>query len=179
VFATYGMTETVTHIAIKKINNTDRMERELFHALPSVKLSLDVRGCLIIDAPKISDDKVITNDIVSLESEFTFEWLGRYDSIINSGGVKLIPEQIENKISKVIKSNFFVSSIHDPVLGEKVILVVEGRNEKSIKNSDIKEFLSEAELDVYQFPKEIYFVDKFIMTETGKIKRTAILKKFL
>lgn len=179
IYATYGMTETVTHIAIKKLNKTDQEEGELYHALPSVILSLDKRGCLIIDAPKISDDKVVTNDLVRLVSETSFEWLGRYDSVINSGGIKLIPEQIENKISKVIESNFFVSGIPDSILGEKVVLVIEGKNEKKLKNSDIKEFLSGAELDTYQFPKEIYFVNKFIMTETGKIKRAAILEKYL
>ena len=179
IYATYGMTETVTHIAIKKINKVHEEEEELYHALPSVTLSLDKRGCLIIDAPKISDDKVVTNDLVRLVSETSFEWLGRYDSVINSGGIKLIPEQIENKISKVIESNFFVSGIPDSILGEKVVLVIEEKNEKKIKNSDIKEFLLGAELDTYQFPKEIYFVDKFIMTETGKIKRAAILEKYL
>ena len=179
IYATYGMTETVTHIAIKKLNKTDQEEGELYHALPSVTLSLDKRGCMIIDAPKIADDKVVTNDLIRLVSETSFEWLGRYDSIINSGGIKLISEQIENKISKVIESNFFVSGIPDSSLGEKVVLVIEGKNEKKLKNSDIKGFLSNAELDTYQFPKEIYFVDKFITTETGKIKRAAILKKYL
>lgn len=179
VFATYGMTETVTHVAIKKINKVREEEGELYHALPSVTLSLDKRGCLIIDAPKISDDKVVTNDLVRLESKTSFEWLGRYDSVINSGGIKLIPEQIENKISKVMEANFFVTGVPDAVLGEKAVLVIEGKNTKNVKNSDLKEFLSEAKLDAYQLPKEIYFIDKFIMTETGKIKRTAIFKKYL
>lgn len=179
VYATYGMTETVTHIAIKKLNKVISEERNSYRALPNVEFSLDNRGCLVIDAPLIAEGNVVTNDLVNLLSNKSFEWLGRYDSIINSGGVKLIPEQLENKISKIVKTRFFIAGVYDALLGEKAVLFIEEENAKVIKKVDVKEFLSETGLERYEIPKEIYFVEKFLMTETGKIKRAATVEKYL
>ena len=97
-----------------------------------ISISKDKRGCLIIDAPTISEKKVTTNDLVELISSTEFKWLGRFDSIINSGGIKLIPEQIEEKLSKVISQRFFVAGISDKLLGEKLILIIEGIDNKDI-----------------------------------------------
>jgi O-succinylbenzoic acid--CoA ligase len=99
IFATYGMTETITHIAVKKLNNFDKVissavEKSYYEILPNVSISTDDRNCLVINAPKVADKPIITNDIVAIISETTFEFLGRFDSVINSGGIKLIPEQI-------------------------------------------------------------------------------------
>ena len=105
VYATYGMTETITHIAVKKLNNfshNDDISSYNYQILPNIKISIDKRSCLVIDAYKVSDELIITNDLVELISETEFKWLGRFDSIINSGGIKLIPEQIEGKFSKII-----------------------------------------------------------------------------
>ena len=120
IFETYGMTETITHIAVRKLTDSH------FKTLPDISINTDKRDCLVINASKICDDEVITNDIVELISTKEFKWLGRYDSIINSGGVKLIPEQIEAKLSRVIKNRFFVSSLPDYDLGNKLIIIVEG-----------------------------------------------------
>ena len=91
VYETYGMTETITHIAARKLGE------KAFTVLPDVTVSYDDRNCLVIHAPKISDEVIITNDIVELVNENQFIFLGRIDNMINSGGIKLIPEQIENK----------------------------------------------------------------------------------
>lgn len=163
VYETYGMTETITHIAAKKI------EDKAFSVLPNVKISLDERACLMIDAPRISGELIITNDLVELVSENQFLLLGRIDNVINSGGIKLIPEQIEEKLSGEILERFFTIGIPDETLGEKLILVVESEEAT----------LDSATLDVlekYERPKEIRFVSKFKETESGKVLRKETLK---
>lgn len=169
VYATYGMTETITHIAAKKINHTHL--KECYLTLPNVSVCKDNRGCLQINAPYISKQPIITNDLVNLISNTSFEWLGRYDTIVNSGGIKLIPEQIEEKISKLISQRFFVIGIPDSLLGEKLILVIEGKNDASLL-SKIKKSMC---LEKYEVPKKIYFLPKFIETPTKKIQRQKTL----
>ena len=175
VYATYGMTETITHIALKKLNNFDVIEN--YMVLPHVKISVDSRGCLVIDAPKVSNEKIITNDVVKIISETEFEWLGRYDHIVNSGGVKLIPEQIEQKLSEIINERFFVIGIPDVVLGEKLILVIERNVTSSAveKSAILNEVKNLKTLTKYEVPKEIYFLPKFVETETKKIQRRKTL----
>lgn len=166
VFATYGMTETVTHIAAKNLK-----EQSFYRILPNIKIYKDKRNCLVIDAPNISNQLVITNDVVNLISDKQFEWLGRFDNVINSGGIKLFPEKIEEKLSKIIENRFFVAGISDDFLGEKLVLIVE--NDESKKNSKVilKSIQSLKIISKYEIPKEIYFLSKFLETETGKIKR--------
>jgi O-succinylbenzoic acid--CoA ligase len=159
VYETYGMTETVTHIAAKRVGE------KAFTVLPDVTISYDDRNCLVIHAPKIiKEDVVVTNDLVELVNENQFVFLGRIDNVINSGGVKIIPEQVEYKLSGLINKRYFIAPKEDAVLGEKVILVIEGDSfdiDKSIFDS----------LDKYEHPKEIVFVPKFKETENGKILR--------
>jgi O-succinylbenzoic acid--CoA ligase len=163
VFETYGMTETITHIAARKLGE------KAFTVLPGVTISYDDRNCLVIHAPRISDDVIVTNDIVELVNENQFVFLGRMDNVINSGGIKLIPEQIEEKLSHKILQRFFIASKADPELGEKVILVVEG--EKLNFTEDLYEGL-----DKYEKPKEIIFITKFKETGTGKFMRKETLQ---
>lgn len=171
-FETYGMTETITHIALKRINH---QSSEYFETLSGVHIETDDRGCLVIDAPKISDAKVVTNDLVELKSENQFKWLGRYDSIINSGGIKLFPEKIEKELAPVINNRFFVAGLPDKTLGQKLVLVVEGEpiNEHNLLQS-IKALPS---ISKYEVPKEVYFVNAFVETATQKINRTKTLTR--
>ncbi|GGW32162.1 AMP-binding protein [Arenibacter certesii] len=178
VFETYGMTETITHIAAKRINvaqeNNIHNESSLnFNALPEVAFSKDHRGCLVIEAPHISDVVVVTNDLVNLISNTEFEWLGRYDNVINSGGLKLIPEQIETQLATIVTNRFFVTGITDATLGQKLILVVEGQVDSSSLLKDIKSMNS---LNKYQIPKEIYTLPKLIETGSGKVNRAESLR---
>ena len=170
VYATYGMTETITHIALKKLNNYNVVEN--YKVLPHVKVSVDNRGCLVIDAPTISDERIITNDVVKLISETEFEWLGRYDYVINSGGIKLVPEQIEQKLSEIINDRFFVAGISDDIYGEKLILVVESSERNNVISNVVRNLKT---LTKYEIPKEIYFLPKFVETETKKIQRRKTL----
>ncbi|RSK38767.1 AMP-binding protein [Mangrovimonas spongiae] len=167
VYATYGMTETVSHIALKKLNHTRK--KAFYKLLPNISIKQDDRECLIINAPKLTKKEIITNDIVKLHSNKTFEWLGRFDNVINSGGIKLIPEPIEAKLQQHISERFFIASLPDDHLGEKLVLIIEG-NEKSLPKSTFKQ------LDKLQQPKEIFFVDKFIETNSGKVQREQTLK---
>lgn len=163
VYETYGMTETITHIAARKLGE------KAFTVLPYVTISYDDRNCLVIHAPRISDDVIITNDIVELVNENQFIFLGRMDNVINSGGIKLIPEQIEEKLAAKIQQRFFIASKPDNELGEKVVLVIEG--EKYELDDSIYE-----SLDKYEKPKEVVFVSKFKDTVTGKILRKETMK---
>lgn len=177
IYATYGMTETITHIAIKKLNNFGNPKLKLdsyYQTLPNVEISVDERNCLIINAPKVSEEVVVTNDIVNLVSSSQFEWLGRFDSIINSGGVKLIPEQIESKLATFISKRFFVAGIPDALFGEKLVLLVEDSiNHRDDLMQKLKELKS---LSKYELPKEIHFLETFVETETKKINRKESLK---
>lgn len=172
VFATYGMTETITHIAVKKLNNftvsSSAEERLFYNILPNITIYRDERNCLLIKAPKLSDEFVVTNDVVALISDTAFKWLGRFDNVINSGGIKLHPEKIEEKLSLIIKERFFVAGIKDAVLGEKLILIIEGEN-KTINFEELKD------VSKYEIPKAIYFMDEFIETKTKKIQRSKTL----
>lgn len=172
IFETYGMTETITHIAIKRIYPSN-YDSPYFQTLPKVKISVDKRDCLVINAPEIASEKIVTNDVVKLISDSEFEWLGRYDNIINSGGVKLFPEQIEEKLAKVILSRFFVAGLPDEKLGEKLIVVIEGRIDAMIVQSKIQ---SLDNIDKFELPKEIYGIPKFVESPNGKIKREDTLR---
>ena len=158
VYETYGMTETITHIAAR------RLEDAAFTVLPDVTISYDDRNCLVIHAPRISEEVIVTNDIVELINENQFVFVGRMDNVINSGGIKLIPEQIEAKLAHSIPNRFFIASKEDEELGQKVILVLEGEHQ------DLDSTIFQ-ELDKYEKPKEIIFIPKFKETPTGKILR--------
>lgn len=158
IYETYGMTETITHIAAKEVGT------EAFSTLPNVTVSVNENQCLEIVAKNIGGEKIVTNDIVKLISDSQFVWLGRFDNIINSGGIKLLPEQIENKLSHSIAGRFFVNGEPDETLGEKVVLYVEGAP------IEINHSIFDV-LDKYEKPKEIIFIPKFKETATGKIMR--------
>ncbi|MCF6306962.1 MAG: AMP-binding protein [Flavobacteriaceae bacterium] len=170
VFATYGMTETITHIAVRRINGLAKTNE--YTALPNVKFSLNEKNCLVIEAPEVSNEKVFTYDMVRLNSPTTFEYLGRIDNVINSGGIKLFPEQIEAKLSPYIDCSFIIASEKDEELGERLILILE--NESNEFSSNISEAFQN--LSSFERPKKIYTFSKFPYTETGKIKRSEVIQ---
>lgn len=173
VYETYGMTETITHIAVRKVNHG---AVDYFQTLPNVIVHSDERGCLVINVPELNKELISTNDIVEVLSEQRFKWLGRYDNIINSGGVKLIPEQIEGKLTTLIKQRFFVAGIQDEHLGQKVTLLIEGKQGEAELLEKIKTLKT---IKKYEIPKDILFVRSFIETENGKISRMKTLQQIL
>ena len=177
VYETYGMTETVSHIAARRVNSKKEEQDPLpFNTVPGVHISTDDRNCLVIDAPQLSEDTLITNDVVELVSEKEFVWRGRYDNVINSGGIKLYPEEIEIKLAPVIAHRFFITSLPDPALGEKLVLMVESEFSETALHNLEREIRNFHKLGKYEVPKKIYFVEKFEETPNGKIHRTNTLK---
>lgn len=167
IYATYGMTETVSHIAVKRMNGKQKMD--YFKVFPKVHISQDERDCLVIEAPRLTSEKLVTNDVVKIHSDSEFQLIGRMDNVINSGGVKLFPEQIEDKLSDQIKQRFFIAAIADQELGEKLVLILE--NGKNTIDPVIFERLNK-----FEIPREIFMVPKFKETATGKIQRKETLK---
>ncbi|MGB5942784.1 MAG: AMP-binding protein [Leeuwenhoekiella sp.] len=169
VYETYGMTETVSHIAARRINSKKtKPDGNPFKTMSKVTVSKDSRGCLVIKAPEVSVDPVVTNDMVDLISYKKFVWLGRIDNVVNSGGIKLFPEQIEMKLAPQLDVDFFVTGEPDDALGEKIILILETESVETAK-------LDFSPLSAYEVPKAVYCTPSFKRTETGKVKRGATL----
>ena len=166
VYETYGMTETITHIAAKHIDDA------AFEALPNITLSTDERGCLVIHADNLTNEPVVTNDVVDIINKTHFIWLGRHDNVINSGGIKLYPEQVEEKLAAHINRRYFVKGMPDEALGEKLVLVIEG------DKYDLDPAVFSG-LDKYEKPKEVLFADKFSETGSGKLQRAETLKNLV
>ena len=165
VFETYGMTETLTHVAIKPLNGPNKTD--LIQSLDGILFEKDDRGCLVIHATAFNPEPIVTNDLVELIDESSFRWLGRFDNVINSGGIKIIPEVVEAKLTEVIPHRrFFLTGKPDDLLGEKVVLVVEGDKINITLES----------LGKFEKPKIIYFIPNFIETESGKINRVETIK---
>lgn len=170
VYETYAMTETITHIAVRRINSKKpKTDGNPFKTLSKVTVSIDDRECLVIKAPKVSTDPIVTNDVVKLISYKKFIWLGRVDNVVNSGGIKLFPEQIERKLSPQIDIPFFIASEADDALGEKLILVLETDNVEMAR-------IDFTTLDKYEVPKAVYCTDSFVRTPNGKLQRGATLR---
>lgn len=166
-FETYGMTETLTHIASRKLNS----DSEEFTSLPGVQLTTDKRTCLIIKVPYLSNERIVTNDLVTLTNNKTFNLHGRIDNIINTGGVKVLPEELEATLSEAIDRPFFVAGVPDDALGEKLILIVEGS-----PNVAYEQALAKLDsITKYERPKAICFLPEFIRTMNGKIQRDKTL----
>lgn len=179
IYSTYGMSETVTHIALKRLNGKSGKGKieisDTYKTLPNVKIKTDERGCLVISAPHTLGKEIITNDLVDIKNETEFEWLGRADFAINTGGIKVFPEKIESFIERAfyelaIQKRFFISSMPDEILGEQVILIVEGLPfSKSFENELLQHF--KTNLPAYHTPKRFFYLSEFVMTETDKIDR--------
>ncbi len=165
VFATYGMTETCSHIALRNISAGEN----LFRALPDVTFSLDDRNCLMIELPRFSFRQIVTNDIVELVDNKTFRWIGRYDNVIISGGLKIHPELLEKKLAPFIDKSFFITSADDRKWGQRVVICLLGE-----KDSDYENFLSslfKEKLPNHEIPRELYWFNKFKTTSNGKLIR--------
>ncbi len=170
VYHGFGMTETITHIALRKLSGTNTAA--IYHSLPGVELAVDSESRLQIQSHYF--DTVTTNDLVVLKDKQSFRWLGRYDNVINSGGIKLFPEQIESKLSDHLDTPFFITSEPDELLGERVVVVIET---EAIADEVSLRVLLNSTLEKYERPKKVYFAASFLRTENGKIQRTKTFEK--
>lgn len=170
-YATFGMTETVSHIALKDLKEKNAP----FVALGNTWFETETEQ-LVIHAPDLGIDSLKTNDCVQLLSPKSFNWLGRADFVINSGGIKFHPERIEKKISSYLNaSNFIAVGVPDEKLGEKLILVTE--QSKTPSSTTLEKL--ETVLTRYELPKEIVNLDQLMYTPAGKIDRNATREKVL
>lgn len=168
IYATYGMTETITHVAIRSVN---RPHSEYFEALNGVSFAQNENNCLVISAPHIGVENLVTNDVVDLLGTRKFQFVGRLDNVVNSGGIKLFPEKIEKKLSAQLSAPFFISSLPHEKLGAQLVLVIESESE--IEN--LQQLLS-ASLDRFEKPKRVFYTSRFERTETDKIQRLKTMK---
>lgn len=164
-YQSFGMTETISHIALQQIT----MNAKSYEVLEGINISTKENSCLIIDAADIGVHQLLTNDMIDLIDDKNFIWLGRFDNMINSGGIKINPELIEQKIQHLITPPFIISSLPDSKLGNKLILIIESKTDV-INKDDLFKQMQQC-IDKYEVPKEIYFLQQFIYTETNKIKR--------
>lgn len=168
IFETYGMSETLSHIALKEIFPASE---EYFTLFKSVDITKDERDCLQISAPLLNSDVLQTNDVVELKNEHQFKFLGRLDNIINSGGAKIFPEELEKLVKKEIASEVVFLGMKDEVLGQKLIAVVEGNHDQSI----LDVFKDIPFTKKFHHPKDILFVPQIPRTPNNKVNRMALL----
>lgn len=175
VFQTYGMTETLTHVALDHVTSLE----EAFDAMPGIVLSQDERGCLTITSPVV-DHPVITNDLVEFPGPNRFRWLGRFDNVVNSGGIKLIPERIEKKVEEVfarlnMHHRFFATGLPHERLGSELALFVEVEPVEGLAEKLGRELATV--LDRYENPRKIHFLPSFVYTSGGKINRRETVER--
>jgi O-succinylbenzoic acid--CoA ligase len=166
----FGMTETVSHIALAAIEEGELV----YQALPGVAIGINEQDCLWIQSPMSGSEKIQTNDTIELRSKNTFAWIGRTDFVVNSGGIKLFPEQLERRIAPLLEETcpgcaYFLYGEKDSRLGEHLVLYVEGTGEENKQlalEAGLKQILGK-----YEVPKKIYFKAAFAYTPTRKINR--------
>lgn len=168
VYNTYGMTETISHIALMPLNGPNASEQ--FKILEGIEVETDVRNCLKIKGDVTNNAWIQTNDVVELNGQY-FQWLGRADFVINSGGIKIHLDQLEKQISDILKTEAILVKIKDTLLGESYALVI--NEERHEPTESIQANLKSA-LPKYHSPKVILKVEHFLRTESGKIDRIAI-----
>ena len=172
VWSTYGMTETLSHIALRRISGPEASE--WYTPFPSVHLSLSDEGCLIIDAPEVCAEPLITNDIAELSPSphgegrgVVFRILGRKDNVICSGGLKIQAEELERQLRPHMRVPFIISKRPDEKFGEVVVLVTEGSPAEA-------RTVCERILPKYHQPKAYLHIDHIPLTETSKPARQKV-----
>ena len=179
VWSTYGMTETLSHIALRRLNGPDASE--WYTPFPSVKVGLNKAGCLVIDAPEVCSERLVTNDIAEVKQGdgsfvtsrdvtkepspcFTFRILGRKDNVICSGGIKIQAEDVERQLHSHLREPYLITKRQDEKFGEVVVLLTEG-------SVDEARLVCERILPKYHQPRVYLHIDHIPLTETGKPAR--------
>lgn len=172
VWSTYGMTETLSHIALRRLNGSEASE--WYQAFDSVSLSQTPEGCLVIDAPLVNPDRLVTNDIVEMkrqgDGKQLFKVLGRMDNVINSGGIKIQIEEVEDRLKPCLNAPFAVTKQADRKLGERVVLLTESADTDKVLT------VCRERLPKYWQPKQVYHVAGIPLTGTSKPARKEIEK---
>lgn len=172
-YSTYGMTETVSHIALQRLNGAEA--QDFFQAFPDVTLGQDTRGCLSIQGAVTANQLLQTNDVVMLLDSHRFRWLGRADHIINSGGIKIQLEKTERLAEKLLlelghQRNLFAWGLPHRQLGQQLVLLVQGPPLPAQTEASWKQQFRQ-QLVKYEQPKAIYYIPQFKLTPSGKIQK--------
>ncbi len=162
---TYGMTETLTHVATRPVT----YPATSFKVMPDVRCDVDDENCLTLMVPYISNDIMRTNDVVELIDKTSFRLLGRRDFVINSGGKKIYPEQLEETLAEVLDGPFFFCGFPDETLGEKLVLLVEADTTEKARIQQLVTKVFEA--DKHHIPKAVFCLETFVYTPSGKLDR--------
>ena len=172
IFETYGMSETLSHIALKQIYPESQ---EYFTAFENVEISTDESGCLRIFAPLIHPEILQTNDIVELKDSAQFKFLGRIDNVINSGGLKIQPEELESLAKNHLQNELVFAGVQDEKLGQKLVMIVECEKSNYLQ-AKIEEILKELKekFSKNHQPREIIFLTEIPRLPNGKIDRRSI-----
>lgn len=183
VFHSYGMTETVSHVALKRLNGPSASE--YFIPLKGVKTGLSSQGCLTISSVLTENQTLVTNDLVDLRTDGSFRWLGRIDNVINSGGIKIQAESVELVLARLFQTfsngalsarRFFVGPLDHPEFGQAVVAVIEGQPLSQEMVAEIRvQLLKSKLLTDYEIPRYYCFLPRLVETATGKINRRASL----
>ena len=176
IWSTYGMTETLSHIALRRINGAEASE--WYQPFDSVKISQTEEGCLVIDAPLVCAETLVTNDIVEIESyiynkveKLRFRIKGRKDNVICSGGIKIQIEEVEALLKPYLEKPFMIAKKKDGKFGEIAVLLTEDEEIEKIE-ATVRRLLSDHK---YWIPREFLHVEHLPLTETGKPKRSILL----
>ena len=188
IWSTYGMTETLSHIALRRINGAEASE--WYQPFDSVKISQTEEGCLVIDAPLVCSETLVTNDIVEIESyiynkveKLRFRIKGRKDNVICSGGIKIQIEEVEALLKSHLEKPFMLAKKKDEKFGEIAVLLTEDEDLKKVEatirrllsgKSDDSNKSSESKSHKYWIPREFRYVEHLPLTETGKPKRCCL-----
>jgi len=179
IYLTYGMTETASHIAVRRLNGP--LATDYYKVLDGIKVGIDKRGCLTIQGDVTNQELLVTNDIVEFLTPTRFRWIGRADNVINTGGVKVQVEKVELAIAEALSdwensTRFFIASQPDELLGEKIVLVMEGERHPEAREQELFDRLH-ALLQKFEVPKQIIYSPSFSETATGKVYRQGTLGK--
>ena len=185
IWSTYGMTETLSHIALRRINGDE--PSEWYQPFDSVHISQTEEGCLVIDAPLVCAETLVTNDIVEIEpyiynkvEKLRFRIKGRKDNVICSGGIKIQIEEVETLLKPHLEKPFMLAKKKDGKFGEIAVLLSEDEDIKRVEAtvrrllSDESEKSSDHKKYKYWIPKEFRYVEHLPLTETGKPKRCCL-----
>ena len=168
VWSTYGMTETLSHIALRRISGQNNSQ--WYEPFDDVRVALTDEGCLVIDAPGVCAQRLVTNDCAELQPDGRrFRIIGRKDNVINSGGIKIHAEEVEQMLRPHLSMPFIITKAPDPKFGEVVALVYEdsscGESGESVKS------ICQSVLPKYWQPRRYLPVERILITETGKPRR--------
>ena len=163
VWSTYGMTETLSHIALRRISGSGTTD--WYTPFSTVRVSLNTDGCLVIDAPEVCANTLVTNDLAEISANGRFRIIGRRDNVICSGGIKIQIEEVERELAKHTDIPLIITKFPDERLGETVVLLTE--------SPDIDELrcICNTALPRYWQPRHYLIVSKLPTTATGKPAR--------